>query len=127
MKYSFEVRQMLLENATRKCQMGIYIKNMEFKKDADTWAERIAAGFHVKSAFPVKNTYMYCHTLDMCFFYDINMVPTVTYAGYMQDRAKDTLALPQAFEKAAEVLGTMWEVKVDYDKEIRHDRSQRNT
>lgn len=117
MKYSFEIRQTLLENAMEKCKMGIYIKNMEFKKDADTWAERIAAGFHVKSAFPVKNTYMYCHTLDMCFFYDINMVPTVTYAGYTQYMAKDTVALPEAFERASEVLNAMQESKRDYDNE----------
>lgn len=127
MKYSLEIRQTLLENAMRKCQMGIHIKNMEFKKDADTWAERIATGFHVKSAFPVKNTYMYCDTLDMCFFYDINMVPTVTYAGYTQYMAKDTIGLPKAFEKANEVLNAMQEVKTDYDKEARNDRCKCNT
>jgi hypothetical protein len=127
MKYSLEVRAMLLEKAMGKCKLDSHVRNLEYKKDASTWAERIATRFHVKGGLPVKNTYMHCNTLDMCFFYDISMVPTVTYAGYMQDRAKDTLALPQAFEKAAEVLGTMWEVKVDYDKEIRHDRSQRNT
>lgn len=119
--YSFDARAALLARAMRKCDLDSHIKNMEFKKDAGTWAERIATRFYEKACFPVKNSYMFCDSLDMCFFYDKDMVPTVTYAGYAQHLSKDTSTLPLSFEKAAEVLSVMWELKKDYEKGISHE------
>ena len=64
----------------------------------------------------MKNSYMFCDSLDMCFFYDKAMIPTVTYAGYAQFMSKDTKTLPRAFEKAKEVLEAMQKVKEIYDE-----------
>ncbi|WP_367567777.1 hypothetical protein [Lacrimispora sp.] len=122
MKYSFEVRKMLLEKAMKECQLDSHVKNMEYKKDANTWAERIATGFHVKAGLPVKNSFMHCESLDMCFFYNEDMVPTVTYAGYTQDMKSDTAVLPSAFEKAEEVLAMMRFTAKEYDKEAEHGK-----
>jgi len=115
MKYPVCVRTTLLEKAMKQCELASHIKNMEFKRDAGTWAERIATRFYEKGGFPVKNSYMFCDSLDMCFFYDKDMVPTVTYAGYAQFMSKDTITLPSAFEKAKEVLEAMQKVKEIYD------------
>jgi len=115
MRYTYDVREYLTAEAMKRCKLDSHIKNMEFKKDAQTWAERIAVRFYDKNCFPVKNSYMYCDTLDMCFFYDRNMVPTITYAGYVQNQGKDTLALPSAFDKAKKVLEMMEAVRRQYD------------
>lgn len=120
-KYPVCVRTSLLEKAMKQCELDSHIKNMEFKRDAGTWAERIATRFYGKAGFPVKNSYMFCDSLDMCFFYDKDMVPTVTYAGYTQFLSKDTITLPQAFEKAKDVLNAMWHVMKDYEKETGHE------
>lgn len=61
---------------------------------------------------PVKNSYMYCDTLDMSFFYGETGTPYMTYAGYVTTDSKDIAEekLLEAFRKAGAVLEAMKEL-----------------
>ncbi len=80
--------------------------------DAYTWAEKISARFrNGRRPRPVKNSYMYCDTLDMCFFYggEHGDMPYMTYAGFVTADSRDITEkkLVNAFEKATFVLKEM--------------------
>lgn len=58
---------------------------------------------------PVKNSYMFCDTLDMCFFYGPGDTPKVAYAGHAGADERDITEgkLVEAFRKADTVLRAM--------------------
>lgn len=59
----------LISAACKETGLDGHIRWIETQKQADTWAEKIAMRFKDKgSSLPVKNSFMYCDTLDMCFF-----------------------------------------------------------
>ena len=98
----------IIKEACRAVGIDSHIKRLELKKEAYTWAERIAAQ-HKESGqtMPVKNSYMYCDTLDMCFFF-MGRTPAVSYAGYTTAGSKDiTGGISEAFKKADAVLRYM--------------------
>lgn len=82
------------------------------KTQAGTWAEKIAVQFKERDPLPVKNSYMYCNTLDMCFFYGPGDTPSMAYAGQVSVDNTDIKEgkLLEAFKKARQVLGTMKEL-----------------
>ena len=59
--------------------------------------------------FPVKNSYMFCDTLDMCFFFGPGDTPKVAYAGHAGADERDITEgkLVEAFRKADTVLRAM--------------------
>lgn len=80
--------------------------------DAHTWAEKISVRFRDgRQPRPVKNSYMFCDTLDMCFFYGgpQHDIPYMTYAGYVTAGSPDITEdkLVEAFNKAGAVLRIM--------------------
>ena len=80
--------------------------------DAHTWAEKISVRFRDgRQPSPVKNSYMFCDTLDMCFFYGgpQHDIPYMTYAGYVTAGSPDITEdkLVEAFNKAGAVLRIM--------------------
>lgn len=100
----------IIEKACKLANLGSHIKWITLKKDAGTLAEQIAARFKSGERMPVKNSYMYCDTLDMCFFFLRGCTPAVAYAGYTVALSKDaTGGLAHAFSKAEEVLRYMVE------------------
>lgn len=58
----------LIATACKEVGLDGHIKWIEKKAHAQTWAERIAERFRNGRELPVKNSYMYCDTLDMFFF-----------------------------------------------------------
>ena len=95
------------------CQMdGLdgHIKWIERNFDCETWAEKIANRFR-KKKFPVKNSYMYCDTLDMCFFFEpTSGLACMSYAGYAYADSRDVKEnLKVAFSKADHILTMMQE------------------
>lgn len=99
----------LIHNACRECGLDGHVKRIEGKQDVQSWAEKIAERFRNKRNMPIKNSYMYCDQLDMCFFYTEWDLPVVTYAGYAGVNDMDITQgkLEQAFRKAREVLEAM--------------------
>lgn len=103
----------LIAIACKESGLDGHIKWIERSSDAHTWAERIANGIRLGNVkrLPVKNSYMYCDTLDMCFFY-IKDVPYMSYAGYVTVNSKDIMEdrLIKAFQTAKQVLSRMKEL-----------------
>ena len=110
----------LIHKACRECGLDGRVKWIETRKDIQTWAEKIAERFKQNRNIPVKNSYMYCDQLDMCFFYTAWDLPVVTYAGFAGVNDKDITEgqLEQAFRKAREVLEAMRRLAVE---EVEHD------
>lgn len=104
-----EIEERLISTACKEAGLDSHIRWIKRAKDAGTWAERIAERFREGRDMPVKNSYMYCDTLDMCFFYDRAEKPHMTYAGYATASSPDITEgkLVKAFEKAQEVLKAM--------------------
>lgn len=102
----------LIATACKEAGLDGHIKWIEKKAHAQTWAERIAERFRNGRELPVKNSYMYCDTLDMCFFYNEAGTPYMTYAGYVTADSKDILdgTILEAFRRARQVLSTMKEL-----------------
>ena len=110
----------LIHNACRECGLDGHVKWIEGKQDVQSWAEKIAERFRNKRNMPIKNSYMYCDQLDMCFFYTEWDLPVVTYAGYAGVKDTDITQgkLGQAFRKAREVLEAMRRLATE---EVEHD------
>lgn len=71
----------IIRAACREAGLEGHIKWIERASDAQTQAEKLAYRFKWKDRFPVKNSYMYCDTLDMCFYFAGDN-PAVSYSGY---------------------------------------------
>lgn len=95
----------ILNDAAREANLDGHIKIIKNEKDENTYAEKIAGRFR-SGHLPVKNSYMFCDALDMCFFVTKDLTPTFAYAGYSAinhiDVAEDKLL--KAFSKAKELL-----------------------
>lgn len=102
----------IIEKACVKAGLECHISWHNCKADAHTWAERISAlFFEGRQPRPVKNSYMYCDTLDMCFFFGgpTGDIPFMTYAGYVTAKSPDITEgkLEKAFQAANVVLQAM--------------------
>ncbi len=101
----------IITYACQKLELDGHIKWIRHKIDCDTWAEKIANTFRRNFKLPVKNSYMYCDTLDMCFFFlPESGTACVSYSGYTTANSNDLKKnLKVAFEKAELVLTIMQE------------------
>lgn len=111
-------RAELIAAACKEAGLDGHIRWIEKHKDAQTWAERIAERFRNGRRLPVKNSYMFCDTLDMCFFYGETGTPYMTYAGYVTVSSPDITEgkLLEAFRRARQVLSTMKELAEEAEK-----------
>lgn len=114
-------REQQAENIHKACiEAGLdgHVKWIERRTQANTWAEKIAVRFKGNGPLPVKKSYMYCDTLDMCFFYGPEGIPYMTYSGYATVNSKDITdgTLMEAFRKARQVLGTMRELAEEQEE-----------
>ena len=100
----------LISTACKEAGLDSHIRWIERRKEAQTWAEKIAVQFlQAGQQLPVKNSYMFCDTLDMSFFYGPGDTPKVAYAGHAGADERDITEgkLVEAFRKADAVLRAM--------------------
>lgn len=102
----------IIEQACKDAGIDSHIEWHNNKKDAHTWAERISIRFkNGRQPRPVKNSYMYCDALDMCFFFGGPNcdIPHMAYAGYVTSESPDITQgkLEAAFAHANVVLQIM--------------------
>lgn len=102
-----------------------HIKWIKRNLDCNTWAEKIADRFR-KKEFPVKNSFMFCETLDMCFFFEPKSgLACMTYAGYAYAGSNDIKEnLKIAFSKADHILTMMQERAKREEKELRRKHEE---
>lgn len=68
--------------ACRELGYDGHIKEINYKKDACSYAERIALNFK-KPPFGVKNSYMYLNGVDFCLF-EVNGECDFSISGYVR-------------------------------------------
>lgn len=102
----------LITKACEKVGLKCSIKWIGKKSDANTYAEKIALLFKGKGKLPVKDSYMYCDSLDVSIFYGKDDTPMVSYAGYTKAKSSDLCKgkLTNAFDKIKELLDVMDEL-----------------
>lgn len=84
-----------LYKACRELGLDSHIKEIKYKKDAYTYAEKIATQFGVPRN--VKNSYMFLDAVDFCFFQNGNEVD-FAISGYIG--RNDKLKIDDAIGKA---------------------------
>lgn len=104
-----ELQAELIGKAAREVGLDGHCKLIRNRRDFTTWAEHIADRFRNGNQIIVKNSYMYCDTLDMCFFYTEFDRAAFTYSGYSTVVSADVIddKLPKAFELAKKLLMAM--------------------
>ena len=87
---STEQQVAAIEAACKAANLDAHITRITAKSRAATWAEKIAARFKLdREDLVVKNSYMYCDALDMCFFFLNGRTPAFAYAGYTVVRSAE--------------------------------------
>ena len=72
-----------LHDAARLCGFDGHVKVITYKNECFTHAEQIAET-HMARPFPVKNSYLYCGTLDTCFYYDKENNACCSFSGLVR-------------------------------------------
>ena len=86
------------------------------RKDAVTMAEQIAYRFRTArlrdKSLPVKNSFVFCDTLDMSFFFDAKNRACFSFSGYTYSGSDDICQnrLLKAFTKAENIVDYMQEL-----------------
>ena len=68
-RLTIEQERDALYNAARRVGLDAHVAYMERKGDAHTYAEKLMLNSYRKG-MPYKSSYLYCDTLDTCFFFD---------------------------------------------------------
>lgn len=85
-----------IHDACREMGYDGHVKEIEKKKDACTYAEKIATLFK-EYPIPVKNSYLYLDGVDFCFF-EVNGECDFAISGYVH--GNDKLNIISAIDKA---------------------------
>lgn len=102
----------LIHDACRECGLDGHVSWLRSYKDAVNGAEKLCFSPFDRESVPIKKSFMYCDSLDMCFFYDQTGHACVSYSGrstLIQPDMKDN-KLVEAFEIAKKVLTKMQEL-----------------
>lgn len=97
-----------LHDAARLCGFDGHVNVITYKNECFTHAEQIAET-HMARPFPVKNSYLYCGTLDTCFYYDKENNACCSFSGLVRygsgdyERMGTTASLVQAMLFAMDV------------------------
>lgn len=112
-----------LYNAARRSNLDAHIQYMDRKSDAHTCAEQLMLNSY-RRGMPYKASYLYCDTLDACFYFDHDGRACVTVSARWCNGAKD-LGRPirEAFEYIQNMLDAM---TAEVDKWLRGCRDERN-
>ena len=98
----------IIAAACKEHGLDTHIKWIPKKSEAYTRAEQIAHQFSGGKRQPVKSSYMYCDTLDVCFFF-AGANPSFSFSGYVTQGVGDLEngRLIEAIQTAKKVLDTM--------------------
>ena len=99
-----------LTKASKRCKLSAHIDFAYKKSDcSNTWAEKIMQRWYRK-LMPYKSSYMFCDTMDLCFFFGKDNRPMYTYAGYADlERDATEERIIKAFKTANLMLKYMKE------------------
>ena len=109
--------------AARRSNLDAHIQTMDRKSDAHTCAEKLMLSSYRKG-MPYKSSYLYCDTLDACFYFDHDGCACVTVSARWCNGAKDLgKPIKEAFEYIQKMLDAM---TAEADQWLRGCRDERN-
>lgn len=85
MIFTREQRTVMLHDAARAANMDGHVTSAP----PSTMAERAMTWWGGRKNTPRKNSYLYCDSVDACFFYTVDGTPTVTITARWTCGAKD--------------------------------------
>lgn len=88
-----------IHSACRALGYDGHIKEIKYKKDAHTYAEKIALNYK-KPPFGVKNSYMYLDGIDFCLF-EVNGECDFSISGYVH--ANDKVNIIDAIDRVLKI------------------------
>lgn len=101
--FTKEQQKTMLHRAARSSNMDGHI----VATPPATMAEHAMTRFGGKASTPRKNSYLYCDSVDACFFYGPTGAPTVTFTARWTYGAKDLDRLGEAAELIKNMLHNM--------------------
>lgn len=112
-----------LYKAARSVNLDAHIQTMDRKGDAYTCAEKLMLSSYRKG-MPYKTSYLYCDTLDVCFYFDHDGYACVTMSARWRNGAKDLgKPIKEAFDYIQKMLDAM---TAEADRWLRGCRDERN-
>lgn len=87
-RLTIEQERDALYNAARAVGLDSHVIYMERKGDANTYAEKLMLNSYRKG-MPYKTSYLYCDTVDVCFFFDHDGRACVSMSACWRNGAKD--------------------------------------
>ena len=87
-RLTIEQEELALCAAAHRVGFEDHIYHMERKGDAQTGAEKIMVNEYRKG-MPYKASYLYCETLDSCFYFDHDGIACVTISARWRHGCKD--------------------------------------
>lgn len=98
-----------LYNAAHRANLDAHIKHLSRKSDAFTAAEKLMLMQYHKD-MPVKASYLYCDSLDACFFFNTAGKACVTISAFW---GYGTADLGEPIEKALKYIREMLQYMTD--------------
>jgi len=94
-----------LHDAARACGFDGHTEELHYKKDAETWPDRIA----INRRLPVviKQSYLYFDSLDTTFFYSPEGKPSCAFAGIVFKPSSDYKHLVDMSNRISGMLDAM--------------------
>lgn len=121
-RLTIEQEREALYQAARQVGLDAHITYMERKSDAHTCAEKLMLNSYRKG-MPYKASYLYCDTVDACFFFDYDGRATVTLSARWAHGAKD---LGKPIKKGFDYIQKMLDAMTDEaDKWLRGGKDER--
>ena len=109
--------------AARRLGLDAHITYMERKGDAYTYAEKLMLNSYRKG-MPYKASYLYCDTVDACFFFDHDGQAAVSISARWVQGAKD---LGRPIREALDLIQKMLDAMTDETaKWLKGSRDERN-
>lgn len=107
---STEQQATAIEAACKAANLDAHITRITAKSRAATWAEKLAVRFKLdREDLVVKNSYMYCDALDMCFFFLNGRTPAFAYAGYISIIVQIPSIIVGAIGGISDLLASLFE------------------
>lgn len=111
MKLSFEEQEKIIEDAADVLKMDIHISHMRHKADLSTMAEKLMGQRTHQQGQPYKQAYLWCDTVDVCFFFsgNFNATACATFTALWLVGSKDLKGgnAAHALQKIEDMLDLM--------------------
>lgn len=109
MKLTVEQQAEIISDCASDLKMDCHISYMNRKVDAATWAERNMVGRSYRKGMPYKRSYLWCDTVDICFYFDDNSKACATMSSAWWSKCEDMNSgnAVKAIEKIGSMLGYM--------------------